>query len=30
MEIAIAMGFLVGVFVLLGGAILFWPYDKEF
>jgi hypothetical protein len=29
MEIAIAMGFLVGVFELLGGAILFWPYDKE-
>jgi hypothetical protein len=28
MEIAIAFGFLVGVFVLLGGAILFWPYDK--
>jgi hypothetical protein len=28
MEIAIAMGFLVGVFVLLGGAILFFPYDK--
>jgi|APFre7841882630_1041343.scaffolds.fasta_scaffold02720_3 hypothetical protein len=28
MEIAIAMGFLVGVFVLLGAAILFWPYDK--
>jgi len=28
MEVAIAMGMLVGVFVLLGGLILFFPYDK--
>jgi hypothetical protein len=28
MEIAIIMGFLVGVFVMLGGLILFFPYDK--
>jgi len=28
MEIAVAMGVLVGVFVLLGGLILYFPYDK--
>jgi hypothetical protein len=29
MEIAIAVGALVGVFVLGGAIILFWPYDKQ-
>jgi hypothetical protein len=29
MEIAIAFGALVGVFVLGGAMILFWPYDKQ-
>ena len=28
MEIAIAFGGLVGVFVLGGALILFWPYDR--
>jgi hypothetical protein len=27
-EIVIGMGMLIGVFVVLGGAILFFPYDK--
>jgi hypothetical protein len=29
MEIAIAFGGLVGVFVLGGALILFWPYDRS-
>jgi len=29
MEIAIAFGALVGVFVLGGAMILWWPYDKQ-
>jgi hypothetical protein len=29
MEIAMGFGALVGVFVLGGAMILFWPYDKK-
>jgi hypothetical protein len=29
MEIAIAFCALIGVFVLGGAMILFWPYDKQ-
>jgi hypothetical protein len=29
MEIAIAFGALVGVFVLGASMILWWPYDKQ-
>jgi len=29
MEIGIAFGALVGVFVLGGAMILWWPYDKQ-
>ena len=28
MEIAITMGVLIGVFMLLGGLILYFPYDR--
>jgi hypothetical protein len=29
MEIAFGLGALLGMFVLGGAVILFWPYDKQ-